>query len=484
MKDLLIVVPYRNREEHLKEFLENAPKYFDKQNIEYDILICELDQTGDWNAGLCVNSTINFIKDKKYKWLFIHHVDIYPLEGDLNFPNENEYYYNIGDYGSCLMLMDSFLNVGGYSNSFWGWGGEDNDLYKKLSMSGLLQIDKDDWNVKYEKKFQNHLRKFNGKNYANTVKNIFFTEEKNDIKNFDINGSTRDLIKLSENIYKHIVVPKKISPYDYKNDKVILGYLINNKDTNALMAYVKSSMMFSSYEYDVAICIADEEPDSYLIDQLESFGVIVYKHNRKTNDLFIDRYFAYKDFLEKNTQYKKVLHTDVSDVFFQSNPFDHLSDELIISSEDILIKDEEWNSKVIKNIYDISVYEKLKDKEVLCGGVFGGERNVFINFCEKVIEESKNIEVHIHGSDQPIIQKIIYIDDFKVDIKKLESAFCCNLHVYNHYKELFIDKISIYDNGRVFNTNKVKFSIVHQYNRINDIYQRIYKHFVNFFGPI
>ena len=64
MKDLLIVVPYRNREEHLKEFLENAPKYFDKQNIEYDILICELDQTGDWNAGLCVNSTINFIKDR------------------------------------------------------------------------------------------------------------------------------------------------------------------------------------------------------------------------------------------------------------------------------------------------------------------------------------------------------------------------------------------------------------------------------------
>ena len=30
-------------------------------------------------------------------------------------------------------MMDSFLNVGGYSNSFWGWGGEDNDLYKKLS---------------------------------------------------------------------------------------------------------------------------------------------------------------------------------------------------------------------------------------------------------------------------------------------------------------------------------------------------------------
>ena len=95
MKDLLIVVPYRNREEHLKEFLENAPKYFDKQNIKYDILICELDQIGDWNAGLCVNSIIDFIKDKNYKWLFIHHVDIYPLEGDFNFPNENEYYYLI-----------------------------------------------------------------------------------------------------------------------------------------------------------------------------------------------------------------------------------------------------------------------------------------------------------------------------------------------------------------------------------------------------
>ena len=51
MKKLLIIVPYRDRPEHLKSFLEKTPKYFREQNIEFDIIICELENIGCWNAA-------------------------------------------------------------------------------------------------------------------------------------------------------------------------------------------------------------------------------------------------------------------------------------------------------------------------------------------------------------------------------------------------------------------------------------------------
>ena len=66
MKQILIVVPFRNREEHLKDCLNHTPKYFRNQNISFDVLITELDNIGDWNRGICCNSLINFNIGEKY----------------------------------------------------------------------------------------------------------------------------------------------------------------------------------------------------------------------------------------------------------------------------------------------------------------------------------------------------------------------------------------------------------------------------------
>ena len=486
MKDLLIVVPYRNREEHFKGFLENSPRYFNQQNFTYDILICELAQQGDWNAGLSCNSLINFISsERQYKYLYIHHVDVWPMSGQWEFPLDRQVFHNLGDYGSCLMKMEDFLTIGGYSNSFWGWGGEDNDLYNKFRNKGFRVIDKSDSIVKYETKHQGHERKFNGANYAGGIKTLCLTsqEQKNAITNFADHGLTQDLIQLSDNIFKHTVVPLKTSPDKAENKDVLLTYLKGHSDPQPLMPFIKTSMMFSAYEYDVVFCIADETPDSWLLNQLESFGIKTHLHKPVVDDLFVDRYYAYKQFLS-NTNYNRILHTDCTDVFFQTNPFHQIGDNITITSEDIIVKDERWNWQGVQRLYSPQIQEMLQNKTVICGGIIGAPQQKFLQLCDKVIEEFHLMTSKYYGIDQILLTKLIHLDFTDlVDIKHIQSGWGINLHCPAHYPEKYKDKIHILNN-KVLTKDHQPFSIVHQYNRISNLYQTIQKHFKDSYYPI
>ena len=40
--------------------------------------------------------------------------------------------------GIIAMQPDTFINIGGFSNSFWGWGGEDDDMANRLRIKKLF----------------------------------------------------------------------------------------------------------------------------------------------------------------------------------------------------------------------------------------------------------------------------------------------------------------------------------------------------------
>ena len=488
MKDILIAVPYRNRAEHLTKFLENTPAYFNQQDLTYDIIICELDQVGDWNAGICVNSIVDFIKDKQYKWLYIHHVDIYPESGDWVFPEDKEYFYNIGDYGSCLLPLEAFLQVGGYSNSFWGWGGEDNDLYTKLQKIGFKNTDFDN-RVAFFQGFQNHPRPFNGQNYANGIKNLYLLdeEEKNNISNFHEHGYTRDLEKIADNVYKHIVVPTKVSADKFINNKAILTYSKNLTSFDQVAAFVKSASMFSGYAYDIIVLITDSEPNEHYVEQVGAHGARAVVMSSKNDNIFIDRYMCFKEFLESHPQYEHVIHVDLMDSFFQANPFKYIStDKLTITSEDILIKDQYWNLMMMRGFYIPDIVEKIIDRDVLRGGIIGGPVNLFIELSNAIINEYNNMQPTTHGVDQAIIMKLLYHDNYlsdKIEIKTPSDNFGVNLHV--HFYDMEHVKTNVIVESRCVKNNKnEKFAIVHQYNRANELYANVVNHFNQFFAPM
>lgn len=421
MKDLLIVVPYRNREEHLACFLEKTPSFFDKTNLTYDILICELDEIGDWNAGLCVNSLIDFInQDRQYEWLYIHHVDIWPSDGEWAFPKEKEVYFNMGDYGSCLMKLSTFFEVDGYSNSFWGWGGEDNELYQKLKEKGYQVSDyATKEHIKYNTKFQDHPRKFNGKNYANAIKQSMIVpkQKRTNIKDFSSHAFTKNLKELSNNVFKQIVCPKQKSPNETINKYLILTYVDDTSNFDNFVSYVKSAQLHAAYEFDMAAIVKTNEKDSWCINQLETFGIqCVFPHDESKS-----RYEAFKAFIQNNNNYEFILTVPIEDLYFQSNPF-YLLDKENLSTTD---KNEQ---------------------------IFAGPKKDFLNHCESLINLKKINHNNFHN-------------DFFLDLKTAKNP-------------------KIIGDRRVLNELDEKYSIILNYSTYPALKQTVDNHFKTYYFPL
>jgi hypothetical protein len=489
-KELLIVVPYRNRENHLKDFLEKTPKFFNDRNIDYEILITELDNVGDWNAGLSCNSLINFIKKTKYKYLYIHHVDVYPISGDWLYPKDDELYYNLGDYGSCLTTMDNFLKVGGYRNTFWGWGAEDNDLYEKCVKNNIKIInikENKDINLVFFEEHQNHERKFVAVNYSSNILTLKTKYDRNMNSVFDTNhyGVTHSLIKLNEKIYKQNIMPLVSSPNTLKNKNAILTY-IKNIDEKNVYVFLKSVALFSPYNYDIYIIDASDIKNEYIKNEVIAFGAnIIYRDEIITNNICVDRLYAYKDFINIY-EYENYIFTDFSDVFFQGNPFEIIekidNEYLNVISEGISIKNQLWNYNFLLTIFGENEINEIIENEVINGGVIFGNKYQLMDYVDIVISEYEKLNNNVNyffGVDQPILNYVIYkTKQLKVNIIREDIPLCINLHSFfmDSDKNVYKD-IKIVNDKLVYNSNNELFKIVHQYNRNFKLDKQIKDHF-------
>ncbi|XP_069139179.1 uncharacterized protein [Argopecten irradians] len=146
-----IVIPYRNRKQHLRILLYNLHPFLQRQQLEYQIFVVELAPQIDFNRALCMN--IGFLEARKrgYKCFIFHDVDMIP-ENDNNVYScpENPRHMSVaidkfgyelpyvGLFGGVTaMSEDQFTLVNGYSNKFFGWGGEDDDLYRRIRNLGI-----------------------------------------------------------------------------------------------------------------------------------------------------------------------------------------------------------------------------------------------------------------------------------------------------------------------------------------------------------
>lgn len=134
MHKLGVIVPYRNRYEHLQKFKKSIVKYLESKNIDFKIIIVEQDNAKLFNRGMLCN--IGFIEAQKENcdYIVIHDVDMIPVNVDYSYSNvpihlatDNipfESYFG----GMTLFPADIFEKINGFSNLYWGWGFEDDDL--------------------------------------------------------------------------------------------------------------------------------------------------------------------------------------------------------------------------------------------------------------------------------------------------------------------------------------------------------------------
>lgn len=151
MKKLAIIVPYRDREEHLKEFVPYMENYLvDDLDVEtdYKIFIINQDDNKPFNRAKLLN--VGFKESIEYDYFAFHDVDMLPTDSDYNYVENpthlatkvEQFKYKLpydGYFGGVTIFDKvSFEKINGYANEYWGWGAEDDDV---LFRCAIMNID-------------------------------------------------------------------------------------------------------------------------------------------------------------------------------------------------------------------------------------------------------------------------------------------------------------------------------------------------------
>jgi hypothetical protein len=147
-----IIVPYRDRQTHLTILLSHLHPMLRRQQLDYRIYVVE--QYGDhtFNKARIMNiAFVEALKQYNFQCFVFHDVDLVP-EDDRNMyscPTQprhmsvaiDEMGYKLAYQelvgGVLNMRTEHFQRVNGYSNLYWGWGAEDDDMAYRIMYVGL-----------------------------------------------------------------------------------------------------------------------------------------------------------------------------------------------------------------------------------------------------------------------------------------------------------------------------------------------------------
>lgn len=143
MSKLSIIIPYRNRAQHLAKFLKHYRPLFPHA----EFLIIEQSIHKQFNRGLIKN--IGALESNADYFIF-HDVDMLvqgradyscPEHPTLFATHASQFGWKMPfpEYfgGVVAFKRQHFEDINGYSNRFEGWGGEDNELYYRVLACGL-----------------------------------------------------------------------------------------------------------------------------------------------------------------------------------------------------------------------------------------------------------------------------------------------------------------------------------------------------------
>jgi predicted glycosyltransferase involved in capsule biosynthesis len=146
-----IVIPYRNRYEQLLIFKKSIISYLKNKDIDFELIIVEQDNAKEFNRGKLLNVGFTYAKKLKCNYVVFHDVDMLPVDVDYsysdiplqlanNFISEDGFSRLLFDeyFGGVTMFsVEDFETINGYSNEYWGWGYEDNDLLFRCKQYNL-----------------------------------------------------------------------------------------------------------------------------------------------------------------------------------------------------------------------------------------------------------------------------------------------------------------------------------------------------------
>ena len=168
-----VCVPYRNREEHMNIFVPHLSNFLDKKGIEHTIYIVHQRDEFLFNRGLMKNIGAKHAFDDGCDYIVWHDIDMVPEDDscDYSYPEDNpqhiavrisqsDYQLKYQEYfgGAVVFTKEQVEATNGYSNDYWDWGMEDDDLFWRCTMEGYAEFN----NLEFAKR--KNVAVFNGVN--------------------------------------------------------------------------------------------------------------------------------------------------------------------------------------------------------------------------------------------------------------------------------------------------------------------------------
>jgi predicted glycosyltransferase involved in capsule biosynthesis len=209
MDNLTIIVPYRNREMHLKKFIPHMNNFL-KNKINYKLVIVEQNNDKPFNRAKLLN--VGFLENQESNYFCFHDIDMLPTDENCNYAFVDgvcklSYYVSQFNFiprpdtelgGVTLIDKQNFIKVNGYSNEYWGWGVEDEDFATRCKIK----------NVSFSVRKGRYLSLFhkpNGDTYGDTpsvctIKNReYYKSLNNNLFDSGINNIDYKIIEKNEN---------------------------------------------------------------------------------------------------------------------------------------------------------------------------------------------------------------------------------------------------------------------------------------------
>ena len=116
---------------------------------DYGIYVIEQSGNDSFNRAMLSNvGAIESLKQYDYECFIFHDVDLLPQYANYNYECTEKFARHLSafvDYrnytlpypeyfgGVAALSLKQFQAINGFSNDYWGWGKEDDDMYKRLT---------------------------------------------------------------------------------------------------------------------------------------------------------------------------------------------------------------------------------------------------------------------------------------------------------------------------------------------------------------
>ncbi len=308
-----VVVPYKKRESQLKIFKKEITEYLNSKKIDFELIVVEQADDKPFNRGKLLNIGFDNAKKLGCGYVVFHDIDMLPVKVDYSYsetplhlatnfefnPNIKRIIFDEYFGGVTLFPVEDFETINGYSNEYWGWGFEDDDLLYRCRKHNIAcdpaTITKD---IQYERGMY-----FNGKSSyieCDKLKDIFDfktnrtilvsfksddiilnpNKEYDDYTIFSIPGYDMNITYNSFKRYKAEVWSKKLEPHSINTE------MMPNKYTTIALCLDFENDSISMY---IDGQIIEEKFIGYstMVDGIEQFRKISMYNHPKEESFYI-----------------------------------------------------------------------------------------------------------------------------------------------------------------------------------------------------